>query len=62
MVPEENLIAKGLLMSRNPAQARSPSERLEDLEDLLDLRAAVKRNGRKPSVSFETVKMDRGLE
>jgi hypothetical protein len=33
-------------------------ERLEDLEDLLELRAAVEKNGAKPGTPWEQVKAD----
>jgi hypothetical protein len=37
-------------------------ERLEDLEDLHDLRAAVERNADKPGIPWEQVKSDLELE
>lgn len=33
-------------------------ERLEDMEDLIELRAAVERNGGKPGVPWEEVKAE----
>jgi hypothetical protein len=37
-------------------------ERLEDLEDLLELRAAVKRNAGKPGTPWEQVKAELELD
>jgi hypothetical protein len=36
-------------------------ERLEDLEDLMELRAAVERNQGKPGTPWETVKQELGV-
>jgi hypothetical protein len=37
-------------------------ERLEDMEDLMDLRTAVKRNGKKPGTPWSKVKKELGLD
>lgn len=36
-------------------------ERMEELEDLMELRAAVERNQRKPGMPWETVKGELGI-
>jgi len=43
-------------------EIRRLQERLEDLEDLMELRAAVERNGGRPGVPWEQVKTEAGLE
>ena len=43
------------------AEMRSLRERIEDMEDLLDLRAAVKRNGKKPGIPWAKAKKELGL-
>ncbi len=43
------------------SEVRILRERIEDMEDLMDLRAAVKRNGKKPGVPWEKVKKELGL-
>ena len=40
------------------AEVRRLQERLEDVEDLMELRAAVERNAGKPGTSWEQVKAD----
>jgi hypothetical protein len=40
------------------AEVRRLQERLEDMEDLMELRAAVERNAGKPGTSWEQVKAD----
>jgi hypothetical protein len=40
---------------------RRLQERLEDMEDLMELRAAVERNAGKPGVPWEQVKADLNL-
>ena len=40
------------------AEMRSLRERLEDMEDLMELRAAVERNAGKPGVPWEQVKKE----
>ena len=55
------LLAKPTLKSL-AMQVRLLRERIEDMEDLMDLRAAVKRNGRKPGVPWEKVKKELGLD
>ena len=44
------------------SEVRILRERIEDMEDLMDLRAAVKRNGKKPGVPWEKVKKELGLD
>lgn len=44
------------------AQMRRLQERLEDIEDLIELRAAVKRNKGKPGVPWERVKAELELD
>lgn len=39
-------------------EIRRLQERLEDMEDLMELRAAVERNAGKPGTSWEQVKAD----
>jgi hypothetical protein len=48
---------KGLAM-----EVRILRERIEDMEDLMDLRAAVKRNGKKPGVPWDKFKKELGLD
>jgi len=43
-------------------EVRRLQERLEDMEDLLELRNAVERNGGKPGVPWEQVKTELELE
>lgn len=40
------------------AEMRSLRERLEDMEDLMELRAAVERNAGKPGTPWEKVKKE----
>jgi hypothetical protein len=40
------------------AEVRRLQERLEDLEDLMELRAAVERNGGKPGTPWDEVKAE----
>ena len=44
------------------AAVRRLQERLEDMEDLMDLRAAVKSNAGKPGVPWEQVKTELDLD
>jgi hypothetical protein len=44
------------------AAVRRLQERLEDLEELIDLRAAVERNAGKPGVFWEQVKAELDLD
>jgi hypothetical protein len=44
------------------AEIRLLRERLEDMEDLMELRAAVERNAGKTGVPFEQLKAQLGLE
>jgi hypothetical protein len=43
-------------------EVRRLKERLEDLEDLMELRAAVERNDGKPGTSWESVKAELDLD
>ena len=43
-------------------EVRRLQERLEDMEDLMELRAAVERNGGKPGVPWEKVKSELDLD
>ncbi len=40
------------------AEVRPLQERMEDMEDLLELRAAVERNAGKPGIPWEQVKAE----
>jgi len=44
------------------AVVRRLQERVEDMEDILELRAAVERNAGKPGVPWEQVKVKRDLD
>ena len=44
------------------AQMRRLQERLEDIEDLIELRSAVERNKGKPGVPWEKVKAEFDLD
>jgi hypothetical protein len=55
------LLSKPTLKSL-AAEVRILRERLEDMEDLMDVRAAIKRNGKKPGTSWEKVKKELGLD
>jgi len=44
------------------AEVRQIRERLEDMEDLMELRAAVKRNESKPGMPWEQVKAELKLD
>ncbi len=44
------------------AEMRCVHERLENMEDLLELRAAVERNAGKPGVPWKQVKAELGLK
>lgn len=43
------------------AQMRRLQERLEDMEDLIELRSAIERNAGKPGVPWEKVKAEPDL-
>ena len=43
-------------------EVRRLQERLEDMEDLMELRAAVERNGGKPGIPWEQVKAELELD
>lgn len=43
-------------------EVRRLQERLEDMEDLMELPAAVERNARKPGVPWEQVKAELDLD
>ena len=42
-------------------EVRQLKERLEDLEDLLELRAAISRNAGKPGTAWDDIKEELGL-
>ena len=44
------------------AEVRQLKERLEDMEDLMELRAAVERNAGKPGAPWEQVKTELDLD
>jgi hypothetical protein len=44
------------------AEMRRLQERIEDMEDLIELRGAIKRNARKPGVPWEQVKKELDLD
>jgi hypothetical protein len=44
------------------AEVRRLHERVEDMEDLIELRAAIKRNAGKPGVPWEQVKKELDLD
>ena len=44
------------------AEMRRLQERLEDMEDLIELRSAIKRNAGKPGVPWEHVKTELDLD
>jgi len=44
------------------AEVRNLRERMEDLEDLYELREAVKRNAGKPGIPWEKVKKELDLD
>jgi hypothetical protein len=44
------------------AQMRRLQQRIEDMEDLIELRSAIKRNAGKPGVPWEQVKKELDLE
>lgn len=43
-------------------EVRRLQERVEDMEDLMDLRAAVDRNSGRPGISWEDIKAELDLE
>lgn len=44
------------------AEMRRLQERIEDMEDLIELRGAIERNAGKPGVPWEQVKAELDLE
>jgi hypothetical protein len=44
------------------AQMRRLQQRIEDMEDLIELRSAIKRNAGKPGVPWEQVKKELDLK
>jgi hypothetical protein len=44
------------------AEMRRLRERLEDVEDLIELRSAIERNAGRPGVPWEKVKAELGLD
>ncbi len=49
---------KKLTLKSLAAELRRLQERIEDMEDLIELRSAVKRNAGKPGVPWEKVKAE----
>jgi hypothetical protein len=43
------------------AEMRRLQERIEDIEDLIELRSAIERNAGKPGLPWEQVKIELGL-
>jgi len=46
----------------NAASMKKPKKRIEDMEDLIELRDAIERNAGKPGVPWEQVKAELGLD
>jgi len=53
---------QNLTLESLAAQVRQLQERVEDMEDLMELRAAVERNGGKPGTPWEQVKTELELD
>jgi hypothetical protein len=51
-------VAKTLTLKSLALAVRRLQERIEDLEDLMELRAAVKENAGKPGIPWEQVKAE----
>ena len=58
----DRLIAKKPTLESLAAAVRRLQERLEYMEDLMELRAAVERNAGKPGVPWEKVKTELELD
>ena len=57
----DGAIAEKPTLESLAAAVRCLQERLEDMEDLMELRAAVERNAGKPGVPWEQVKAELDL-
>lgn len=57
-----NLTLEKPTLATLAAEMRRIQQRVEDVEDLLKLRAAVERNAGKPGVPWEQVKSELGLK
>jgi hypothetical protein len=57
-----NVTVEEVSLKSLAAEVQSLRERVEDLEDLLELRQAVERNGDRPGVPWEKVKAELDLE
>ena len=53
---------KKLTLKSLAAEMRRLQERIEDMEDLIELRGAIKRNTRKPGVPWEQAKKELDLD
>ena len=53
---------KKLTLKSLAAEMRRLQERIEDMEDLLELRSAIERNAGKPGVPWEQVKTELDLD
>jgi len=61
--PVSNLASpKKLTLRSLAAEIRRLQERIEDMEDLIQLRGAIKRNAGKPGVAWEQVKKELDLD
>ena len=49
-------------LKRLAAEMRRLQKRIEDMEDLIELRDAIERNADKPGVPWEQVKAELGLD
>lgn len=58
----DSAIAEKPTLESLAAAVRRLQERLEDMEDLMELRAAVERNAGKPGVPWEQVKAELDLD
>lgn len=53
---------KKLTLESLAAEMRRLQERIEDMEDLIELRSAIERNAGKPGVPWEQVKAELDLD
>ena len=53
---------KKLTLKSLAAEMRRLQERIEDMEDLLELRSAIERNAGKPGVPWDRVREELGLD
>lgn len=54
--------AEKLTLESLAAEVRNLQERIEDMEDLMELRAAVERNAGKPGVPWEQAKAELDIQ